>query len=72
MELKITILKDNGETIELSRKIGVLDAGNIISSVEQEVLKVQSEIVPLLSEIIIEDHQSGFVGKKNQEEKRDK
>ena len=65
MELKITILKDNGETIELSRKIGVLDAGNIISSVEQEVLKVQSEIAPLLSEIIIEDHQSGFVGEKN-------
>jgi hypothetical protein len=36
------------------------------------VLKVQSEIAPLLSEIIIEDHQSSFVEEKNQEEKRDK
>lgn len=71
MQVKITVIKDNGEAIEISRKIGALDARNIISSVEQEVLKLQNEIGPLLSETIIEDHQSGFVGEKNQEEKRD-
>ncbi len=71
MQVKITVIKDNGEEIEISRKIGALDARNIISSVEQEVLKLQNEIGPLLSETIIEDHQSGFVGEKNQEEKRD-
>lgn len=71
MQVKITVIKDNGEEIEISRKIGALDARNIISSVEQEVLKLQSEIGPILSETIIEEHQSGFVGEKNQEEKRD-
>lgn len=72
MEVKILIIKDSGESIEISRKIGALDGRNIISSVEQEVVKLQSEIGPLLSETLIEDHQSGFEGEKNQEEKRDK
>ena len=71
MQVKITVIKDNGEEIEISRKIGALDSRNIISSVEQEVLKLQSEIGPILSETLIEDHQSGFVGEKNQEKKRD-
>ena len=71
MQVKITVIKDNGEEIEISRKIGDLDGLNIIRSVEQEVLKLQGEIGHLISETIIEDHQSGFVGEKNQEEKRD-
>lgn len=71
MQVKITVIKDNGEEIEISRKIGALDARNIISSVEQEMLKLQGELSPFLSETIIEEHQSGFVGEKNQEEKRD-
>ena len=71
MQVKITVIKDNGEEIEISRKIGDLDGLNIIRSVEQEVLKLQSEIGHLISETIIQDHQSGFVGEKNQEEKRD-
>ena len=72
MEVKITIIKDSGESIEIVRQIGALDGLNIISSVEQEVVKLQSEIGPLLSETLIEDHQRGFEGEKNQEEKRDK
>lgn len=71
MQVKITVIKDNGEEIEISRKIGALDARNIISIVEQEMLKLQGELSPFLSETIIEEHQSGFVGEKNQEEKRD-
>ncbi len=71
MQVKITVIKDNGEEIEIFRKIGPLDSGNILSSVETAVQKLQNEIGPLLSETIIEEHQSEFVGEKNQEEKRD-
>lgn len=71
MQVKITVIKDNGEEIEFSRKLGALDTTNIISSVEQEMLKLQGELSPFLSETMIEEHQSGFVGEKNQEEKRD-
>jgi hypothetical protein len=70
MEVKITLINDRGEEIAFSRKLGALDTHNIISSVEQELLKLQGEIGPFLSETIIEEHQRGFVGEKNQEEKR--
>ena len=71
MKVKITVIKDNGEEVEIFRKISELDSTNILSSVEQEVLKLQQELSPFLTEKMIEDHQSGFVGEKNQEEKRD-
>ena len=72
MEIRVTIIKDNGEQIEISRKISDLDGANIIRSVEKEVQKVQDEIGPLLSESIIEEHQNGFEGEKNKEEERNK
>ena len=71
MRVKITVIRDNGEELEISRKIGGLDSANILSSVEQEVLSLQREISPFLAEKTIEDHRSGFVGEKNQEEERD-
>jgi hypothetical protein len=71
MHVKITLIKDNGEEIEISRKMGALDSRNVLSSVEQAVQKLQNEISPILSETMIEEHQSDFVGEKNQEEKRE-
>jgi hypothetical protein len=71
MRVKITIIKDNGEEIEISRKMSALDSRNVLSSVERAVEKLQNELAPLLSETMIEEHQSDFVGEKNQEEKRD-
>lgn len=71
MRVKITIIKDNGEEIEISRKMSALDSRNVLSSVERAVEKLQNELAPLLSETMIEEHQSDFVGEKNQEEKRE-
>ena len=71
MKLKITLIKDNGEEVDYSRQIGELDSSNILKSVEREVVAVQRELSPFLSENLIESHQQGFVGKKNQEEKWD-
>ena len=72
MQVKIIVIKDNGEEIEFSREIGALDSSNIISSVEQELVKLQGSISPFLSQTLIEDHKEGFVGEKNQEENRDR
>ena len=70
MQVKITIIKDNGEEVAYSRELGDLDSRNILKSVEREVLELQHEISPFLTETLIETHQSSFVGEKNQEEKR--
>ena len=66
MELKIRLIKDNGEEVEYSREIGELDSCNILNSVEREVVALQRSISPFLSETLIEAHQQGFVEKKNQ------
>ena len=71
MRVKITVTKDNGEEVEFSRELDTLDSSNILNSVESEVGKLQVELSPFLSKTLIEDHQMGFVGEKNQEEKRD-
>ena len=71
MRVKITVIKDNGEEVDYSRELGDLDSLNILNSVEQEVLQLQHEISPFLTETLIETHQSSFVGEKNQEEKRE-
>ena len=70
MQVKITVIKDNGEELAYSRALGDLDSLNILNSVEREVLELQHEISPFLTQTLIETHQAGFVGEKNQEEKR--
>lgn len=69
MQIKVTIIKNNGEEVEYLRDLGDLDSNSIIGSAEAEVTKVQRELLPFLTERLIEEHQLGFVGKKNQEEK---
>ena len=71
MRVKIIVIKDNGEELEFSRELGSLDSSNVLNSVESEVDKLQGALSPFLSEALIEDHQKGFVGEKNPEEKRD-
>jgi hypothetical protein len=71
MQVKLTIIKDNGEEMSYSREVGQLDSTNILNSVESEVLKMQSAMSAFLSKSFIEDHQDGFVGGKNQEKERD-
>ena len=70
MQVKITVIKDNGEEVAYSQTLGELDSCNILKSVEREVQQLQHKISPFLAETLIETHQSSFVGEKNQEEKR--
>ena len=72
MQVKITLIKENGEEVSISRVLDALDSSNVLNSVEQAVCGLQAELAPILSETLLEDHQDGFVGEKNQEEKRDK
>ena len=69
MQVKIRLIKDNGEEVEYSHDLGELDSCNIVNSVEREVVALQRAISPFFSETLIESHQQGFVGEKNQEEK---
>jgi hypothetical protein len=70
MQLHITLVKDNGEEVRLSHQLADLDSANVIQSVEQELAKLHTSLNPLLSEALLETHQLGFVGEKNQEEER--
>ena len=54
MRVKITVIKDNGEEVDYSRKLGNLNSLNILNSVEQEVLQLQHEMLPFLTETLIE------------------
>lgn len=72
MRVKLTVVKDDGKEVTFSRELNALDSSNILTSIEGAVGAFQSELSPFLSETLIEDHQQGFVGKKNQEEKWDK
>gem|GEM_PF-1991248 len=60
MQIKITIIKDNGEEVELLRPIGALDSVNILKSVKHEVLDLQRAASPFLTETLIEEHQAHF------------
>ncbi len=71
MQVKITLTKANGEEVSLLRSLDELDSSNVLNSVEQAVCSLQTDLAPFLSENLVEDHQSGFVGEKNQKEKRD-
>ena len=70
MEVIISIKNDLGETVEIAKELGVLDGEDIIGSVEREVSSIREGLLPILSEKLIESHQQGFEGKKNQEEER--
>lgn len=65
------MVKENGEEVVFSRSIDALDSSNVLNSVEQAVCSLQSDLAPILSEVLLEDHQNGFVGKKNQEKEWD-
>ena len=71
MQIKITVVKDNGEELSYLRQLGELDSLTIVNSVAREVVALQRDFSPFLSERLIEAHQQGFVGEKNQEEKWD-
>lgn len=71
MEVTISIKKDNGETIEIVRELNSFEDQNIIDSVEQQMLLIRQDILPLLSEQLIEQHQNGFKGEKNKEKERE-
>jgi hypothetical protein len=71
MEITINITAGNGETVALSKKILLLDDRDIIGSVETAVSSVRQDLLPLLSEKLVEQHQLLFSGEKNKEEKWD-
>lgn len=65
MEVTIKIKQDNGETIEIVRQLSKTDGLNIIDSVEEQMLLISKEVIPTLSEQLIEHHQKEFKGEKN-------
>lgn len=69
MHVKVILTKDNGEAVEFSRSLSGLDSTNILASLEQEVCAVQQAAGSFLSTAVLEDHQAGFAGEKNTEEK---
>jgi hypothetical protein len=71
MQITFTITLDSGETITVERHLDTIDSTDVLRSVEQTVCKLQTELGTILSEELVKDHQAGFVGEKNQEEKRD-
>jgi hypothetical protein len=70
MQVTISIKQDNGEVIEIIKDLNNFDEKDIIGSVEQEVFSIKEELLPILSEKLIEQHQRGFVGEKNKEKER--
>jgi hypothetical protein len=71
MQVTISIKKDNGEVLEFMKELNKLDEKDIIASVEQEVFSIKEELLPKISEKLIEEHQSLFEGEKNQEKERE-
>jgi hypothetical protein len=70
MQVTISIKQDNGEVIEIIKDLNNFDEKDIIGSVEQEVFSIKEELLPILSEKLIEHHQREFVGEKNKEKER--
>ena len=71
MKLTITLTHDDGKEVELVKTLGKLDDADVIRSFEAAFTDVQTDLVPFLSDALLLEHQSGVVGEKNQEEKRD-
>jgi len=70
MQVTISIKQDNGEVIEIIKDLNNFDEKDIIGSVEQEVFSIKEELLPILSERLIEQHQLRFKGEKNKEKER--
>jgi hypothetical protein len=70
MQVTISIKQDNGEVIEIIKDLNNFDEKDIIGSVEQEVFSIKEELLPILSERLIEHHQLRFKGEKNKEKER--
>jgi DNA anti-recombination protein RmuC len=70
MQVTMSIKKDNGESIEIVKEISNSSLPNIIDNIEQQVLSIKQEVLPLLSEQLIEEHQKEFKGEKNKEKER--
>lgn len=70
MQVTISIKQDNGEVIEIIKDLNNFDEKDIIGSVEQEVFSIKEELLPILSEKLIEQHQREFAGEKNKEKER--
>jgi hypothetical protein len=71
MQVTISIKKDNGETIEITKEVVEQTIADIIESVEQQVNSIKTQCFPLITEKLIEGHQQTFKGEKNQEKERD-
>lgn len=71
MQFTISITKDNGEVVSITKELNALSSTDIINSVEEQVGKIKQIVLPFLSEQLIEHHQSEFKEKKNQEEERE-
>jgi hypothetical protein len=71
MQVTISIKKDNGEVLEFMKELNKLDEKDIIASVEQEVFSIKEELLPKISEKLIEEHQLLFEGEKNKEKERE-
>lgn len=67
MEVTIRIKQDNGEIIEVVRELPNVLGDNLLTRVEQEVSAIKHQLLPILSVNLIEHHQLGFTGEKNQE-----
>ena len=65
MQVTISIKKDNNETVEIVQDVKNFEESNIIDSIEQQILSIKQELLPILSERLIEQHQQGFKGEKN-------
>lgn len=70
MQVTISIKRDNGQVIEISKELDNFDENNIIDRVEQQVLSIKADLLPLVSEKLIQQHQLEFKGKKNKEKER--
>jgi hypothetical protein len=70
MQVTIHIKNANGETLEIVKEVKGFEEQNIIDRIESQMLLIRQEVLPILSEKLIEQHQNGFKGEKNKEKER--
>jgi hypothetical protein len=70
MEVTLRIKQDNGDIIEVVRDLPNISDANLLTRVEQEISAIKHQLLPILSVNLIEHHQLGFTGEKNQEKER--
>lgn len=66
MKVTIVITKDNGEVIELSRALGSISSTNVITSIERELGQLKADLLPLVSETLLQEQQALFSLEKEQ------